>query len=259
MAPFDASPSDFEAVFHATTAPLLVLTTDLVIRDANRAYASATFREREELLGQHMFDAFPDDPHDPRADGVANLSASLRRVLRGAGVDTMRVQRYPIPFRDSPSGFRDMYWSPVNSPVTDAHGEITGILHHVEDVTAFHEDLRRVERAYGQADTPTARTHSAVAQRRYAEHIEQTTDDTKRHRELEEEIAQLRQALRSRGVIDQAIGIVQAERRCNPEDAFQLLVDVSQRTNLKLRDIAGALVRLAETAPPGPLLPEYPG
>ncbi|WP_158710955.1 ANTAR domain-containing protein [Streptomyces albus] len=256
MAPRDASPSDFEAVFHATTAPLLVLTTDLVISDVNRAYASATFREREELLGQHMFDAFPDDPHDPEADGVAKLSASLGRVLRTGGVDTMKVQKYPIPFRDSPRGFRDMYWSPVNSPVTGPGGEITAILHHVEDVTAFHEDLRRVESAYEQADTPTPRTHSVVAQRRYAEHVEQAADDTRRRRELEEEIAQLQRALRSRAVIDQAIGIVQAERRCGPEDAFQLLVNLSQRTNMKLRDIAGALVRLAATAPPGPLLPD---
>ncbi|MBQ0984094.1 ANTAR domain-containing protein [Streptomyces sp. F63] len=255
MSPSDASPRDFEAVFHATTAPLLVLTTDLVISDVNRAYASATYRERDELLQLHVFDAFPDNPHDPQADGVANLGASLRRVLSGAGVDTMKVQRYPVPFRDSPTGFRDMHWSPVNSPVTGPGGEITALLHHVEDVTAFHEDLRRVERAYGQAGTPAARTHTAVAQRRYAEHVEQTADDTGRRRELEQEIAQLQQALRSRGVIDQAIGIVQAERRCAPEDAFQLLVTLSQRTSMKLRDIAGALVRLAETAPPGPLLP----
>ncbi|MZE75488.1 ANTAR domain-containing protein [Streptomyces xinghaiensis] len=55
-----------------------------------------------------------------------------------------------------------------------------------------------------------------------------------------------------------AIGIIQAERRCGPEDAFQLLVNVSQRTNMKVRSIAAALVSLAETAPPGPLLPGEP-
>ncbi|MEU4888418.1 MULTISPECIES: ANTAR domain-containing protein [Streptomyces] len=254
-----ASPrTDFEAVFHATASPLLILGTDLVIRDANRAYAAATFREREELTGLHIFEAFPDNPHDPEADGVRNLSASLRRVLAGKGVDTMKVQKYDVPFRDSPNGFREKYWSPVNSPVLDEDGQVTGLLHQVEDVTGLHEELSTVENAYQQADTPTARTHTAFAQRRYDLHLVQTADDARRRDELRREVAQLREALRSRATIDHAIGIIQAERRCSPEDAFQLLVNVSQRTNMKVRSIAAALVSLAETAPQGPLLPGEP-
>ncbi|MCI0383655.1 ANTAR domain-containing protein [Streptomyces sp. CNQ085] len=50
--------------------------------------------------------------------------------------------------------------------------------------------------------------------------------------------------MRSRATIDQAIGIVQAERRCGPGDALQLLVTLSQRTNTKLRDIAAGLVSM---------------
>ncbi|MEE1942433.1 ANTAR domain-containing protein [Streptomyces sp. TRM 70361] len=251
----NTSPTNFEAVFHATTAPLLVLDTGLVIRDVNRAYAAATLREREELIGQHVFDAFPDNPHVPEADGVRRLNASFRRVLERGRPDPMPVQRYDVPFAGSPTGFREKYWSPVNSPLPGPGREITGLLHHVEDVTGLHEELVRVERAYLRTETPTARTHTASAQRGYARHLAQAEKAARRLDELQAEVDQLRRALRSRAVIDQAIGIVQAERRCGTEDAFQILVNISQRTNVKLRDIAAALVRRAEAAQPGTLLP----
>jgi hypothetical protein len=258
MAPSSPSPADFEAIFRATTSPLLVLGTDLVILEVNRACEEATFRERDEVVGRHVFDAYPANPNDPDADGVRNLNALFRRVLESGEAAALHVQKYDVPFRGSPTGFREKYWSPVSSPVLDPGGEVTALLHHVEDVTGFHEELARIERAYRRTGTPTARTHTAVAQRGYERHLAQAAYDLRRHRELEEEAAQLRRAMSTRATIDQAIGIVQAERRCGPEDAFQILVSVSQRTNTKLRDIAAGLVRLAATDPPGPLLPDAP-
>ena len=52
----------------------------------------------------------------------------------------------------------------------------------------------------------------------------------------------LRIALSSRSVIDQAIGIVMAQRRCAPEVAFATLRTISQRRNIKLRTVAAELV-----------------
>jgi AmiR/NasT family two-component response regulator len=52
----------------------------------------------------------------------------------------------------------------------------------------------------------------------------------------------LQKALESRGVIDQAKGIVMGERRCSADDAFTVLVQLSQTSNRKLRDVAQALV-----------------
>jgi hypothetical protein len=64
--------------------------------------------------------------------------------------------------------------------------------------------------------------------------------DTER---LETEVAQLRQAMASRAVIEQAKGIIMATTRCDPDRAFALLVDQSQAENRKLREIAADLVR----------------
>jgi GAF domain-containing protein len=53
---------------------------------------------------------------------------------------------------------------------------------------------------------------------------------------------QLEQALTSRSVIDQAIGILMAEQRCGADEAFNLLRLRSQNSQQKLRDVAAALI-----------------
>ncbi|MGM1062871.1 ANTAR domain-containing protein [Saccharothrix sp. Mg75] len=53
---------------------------------------------------------------------------------------------------------------------------------------------------------------------------------------------QLQSALTSRAVIDQAKGIVMAVHRVDAQRAFDLLVERSQRENLKLRDLAERFV-----------------
>jgi hypothetical protein len=55
-------------------------------------------------------------------------------------------------------------------------------------------------------------------------------------------VAQLEQALPSRAVIDQAIGIVMAESRCDAEQAFAALTRASNNRNMKLRDLATEIV-----------------
>jgi AmiR/NasT family two-component response regulator len=53
---------------------------------------------------------------------------------------------------------------------------------------------------------------------------------------------QLRIALDSRAVIDQAKGILMALRQISADEAFTLLVEQSQRENVKLRDLATRFV-----------------
>ncbi|MGW0632890.1 ANTAR domain-containing protein [Streptomyces sp. NPDC002758] len=60
--------------------------------------------------------------------------------------------------------------------------------------------------------------------------------------ELRAKNKQLEQALVSRAVIDQARGMVMALAPCSSGRAWDLLVDVSQHCNIKLRDVAAALV-----------------
>lgn len=61
---------------------------------------------------------------------------------------------------------------------------------------------------------------------------------------------QLEEALSSRGVIEQAKGIVMARQGCSADQAFELLVGISQHKHVKLRDVAGDLVQRVENRPP---------
>jgi transcriptional regulator with GAF, ATPase, and Fis domain len=53
---------------------------------------------------------------------------------------------------------------------------------------------------------------------------------------------QMKQAMSTRAVIEQAKGIIMRDRGCPPEEAFDALVRLSQETHLKLRDVAQRLV-----------------
>jgi ANTAR domain-containing protein len=72
-------------------------------------------------------------------------------------------------------------------------------------------------------------------------------------RRLRTELAQLRRALESRPVIDQARGMVMAIGPCTAEAAWAVLVESSQRTNTKLRNVAEALVASTDGTTPIPL------
>jgi GAF domain-containing protein len=52
-------------------------------------------------------------------------------------------------------------------------------------------------------------------------------------------------AMEHRSVIEQAKGILMHEQRCSADEAFAILTRVSQRANIKLRDIAAQMVEQA--------------
>ena len=63
---------------------------------------------------------------------------------------------------------------------------------------------------------------------------------------------QLREALVSRSVIDQAMGIIMAQQRCTDSEAFAILRKASQNRNRKLREIATDIVTSVAGRPPEP-------
>jgi PAS domain-containing protein len=126
----------FQPEFEASPHPYMLLdpAPGLRIVDINDAYARATLTSRSDVVGRSLFEMFPDNPDDALADGVSNLYASLRTVVKTGQAHAMAVQRYDI--RDPHGQFIERHWQPINSPVHDGDGLLVYILHHVEDVTA---------------------------------------------------------------------------------------------------------------------------
>ncbi|MDT7845680.1 ANTAR domain-containing protein [Streptomyces justiciae] len=64
------------------------------------------------------------------------------------------------------------------------------------------------------------------------------SDEAGRIFELQEEVEQLKEAVASHAVVDQAIGMMVALGRVTPDEGWEVLKDVSQRTNIRLRNVA---------------------
>ncbi|MEI9812301.1 MAG: PAS domain-containing protein [Acidobacteriota bacterium] len=174
---------DYRALFEAAPSLFLVLNPAFEIVAVNHAYLKATMTERSQILGKQIFDAFPDNPEDPAADGVRNLRASLERVVLTKRFDAMPVQKYDIQRPAAlGGGFEVRYWSPVNSPVLGENGEVISIIHRVEDVTEF----ARLQAALRSEAENTA------AERTRAEHM--ATEVMARSRQLGEANRQLKVA-----------------------------------------------------------------
>ena len=164
---------DFRALFEASPTPFLVVAPpDWTIVAANDARLRLTGSTREEQIGRKLFELFPDDPEDPSADGVRNVTASLERVVATKGPDLMAVQRYAV--RDADGRFIERWWSPINTPVLDQDGEVALIIHRAEEVT----ELVRL-RGEAEARDQLTRDQQAAIDRLHATEVALRESETR--------------------------------------------------------------------------------
>lgn len=129
------SRAELQSLFESLPGLYLVLTPEFKIVAVSDAYLQATMTERAKIIGQGLFEVFPDNPDEPAATGEINLRASLNRVLEESVPHTMAIQKYDI--RRPDGVFEERYWSPINSPLLGADHQVQYIIHRVEDVTEF--------------------------------------------------------------------------------------------------------------------------
>jgi signal transduction histidine kinase len=126
---------DFQAIFENLPGLYLILDPRLQIIAVSKPYLKATLTKKENMIGKGIFEVFPDNPDDMMATGTSNLSASLQRVIQRKAADAMAIQKYDVRREDG--SFEEKHWSPLNSPVLDANGELRYIIHNVIDVMDF--------------------------------------------------------------------------------------------------------------------------
>jgi PAS domain S-box-containing protein len=144
-----AAEERFRLLYEAQHTAHLVLSPGLTIEAVSEQYAQATMRSPTELVGKHMFEAFPDNPDDPQATGVRNLAASLAWVNEHRRPHRMAVQKYDIR---RPSGeFEMRWWAPLNIPVLGPDGMVRHIIHQVEDVTCEMVERQKAAEAKAAA------------------------------------------------------------------------------------------------------------
>nr|BFD85009.1 hypothetical protein StreXyl84_44100 [Streptomyces sp. Xyl84] len=181
--------------------------------------AAVTFMDSAGLEFLDVLDAFGRTA--PARVTATGWTGQPRRVLELAGLDTTD----PL--------------DPIGRAVPPPRGPGSCAQAPAPDASTTDPPLARAPR------TPAllALVPSAVADER-----------TERLLELEQEVRQLRRALVSRPVIDQARGILMAAHACTPQQAWDILREASQRSNTKLRTVAAAVTAGAQ--PGGPAPPE---
>lgn len=129
---------DYRAVYKRLPAGIALLSPELRYVDANDAYLQLSGLPAADMIGRYIFDVFPDSPERAdAANGPRSLGASLRHVLATRERDMLPIQRYDVERPDRPGHYEERYWSTINTPVLDEHGEVALIAHRVEEVTAF--------------------------------------------------------------------------------------------------------------------------
>lgn len=227
----------FAEAWTATT----VLDSGKTIRAVNPAYLALTLRTQDDLIGAPILEAFPAPP-DPTHHGHTELDRSMTTALRYARQVDMRLTRYDIQDPGDGTWLR-RYWACVVDPVR-RDGHVAGLRLRLEDVTPVDENLAQVLELYTELLAESAAND--VDAGRIAEAAQSFVAAARASRRLAEEVGQLRTALTSRATIDQAKGIVMAERGGTPEEAFALLREMSSETNVRLADVAAALVYRAQ-------------
>jgi response regulator NasT len=226
---------DWVELFDALPDPCLLLDANLVMVHANWAFTGLADKTVAEMVGSRLDQVFPVNPADPGA--AERLYDAYRRVLRTGTPHRMGVVRYDVP--NDIGGFDTRFWSVTLSAVKDSTGEVGYICHRASEVTEVHTTIEKALSRYQEQiadDVLLVEAESGLME------VRETAEVASR---LLAEVEQMHEALESRAGIEQAKGIIMADRRCSAEEAFAVLRELSQHSNRKLRNVAEALVATA--------------
>ncbi|MDY0963013.1 hybrid sensor histidine kinase/response regulator [Massilia sp. CFBP9026] len=130
---------DYSALFAASPYPYLLIDRAFMIIGANPAYLNSTGRTAEDIVGQHIFDAFPANPHDPDSTNLDEVRISIELAIETRKPHTSALLRYAVPLT-GPDGvfFEERFWSAIHTPVFDRDGEVAFVSQNAIDVTELY-------------------------------------------------------------------------------------------------------------------------
>ena len=122
-----------------------------------------------------------------------------------------------------------------------------GVRHIVSVGMPMNERVVGGLNIYGSDELPFTGTAVDIAQT-FAGYAAVAVSNAASYHDALDLAAQRLAAMQSRAVIEQAKGIIMAERRCDADTAFQVLTRASQNQNVKLWRVAELLVERRTTA-----------
>jgi hypothetical protein len=224
-----------DPVFMSLPAATVLIDTELVIRAATPTYLGVTGRRAEDLVDVDLFAAFPENP-DADEPGTGDLLRdALEEALRRRSGQRVLPLRYDIPDARRPGRFLVRSWLLTTSPVHH-DGTTYGISCRVQDVSPHGTRLAAALDGYADVLEESGRSAGD------AEALHALVGLLEDHDALNREVANLRRAMSSRPVIEQAKGMLMADNRCGSDEAFALLSRLSQDHHVPVADVAAAIV-----------------
>ncbi|WP_440082009.1 ATP-binding protein [Streptosporangium sp. LJ11] len=128
------------ALFTAVSGPCLVMTLDMIILAVNQAYLDLCGRRREDVLGRHVSDPFPQDRTDPgHRCALRHLEASLGQVR--AAAEAVTPQKHAaVPSGGAP---RNRYGNMIDSSVLGPGGAVMLFVHRTQEATGLGQQPPR--------------------------------------------------------------------------------------------------------------------
>lgn len=138
---------DVRRLFETLPGLYIVLTPDLRVVTVTDDYLRATMVSRENLVGQYLFDVFPDNPDDEKTHNSASVRGSMEKVFQTGEADELPLIRYDVRRPQSDGGvFEQRFWQLITFPRFDENGAVAYIVHRVEDVTKhIKKEIRQEE------------------------------------------------------------------------------------------------------------------
>ncbi|MBD3615829.1 MAG: PAS domain S-box protein [Gracilimonas sp.] len=123
-------------IFKATPTPTSIVLPDdpkFTFVQVNEAYTKMTQTKTEELIGNSLFESFPENPEEIKPTGVERLRNSFRKVIAEKKQDKMDAIRYDIKLDDGQ--YNEIYWEVINTPILNEDGNIEFIINSATNIT----------------------------------------------------------------------------------------------------------------------------
>ncbi|WP_164891155.1 PAS domain-containing protein [Botryobacter ruber] len=127
---------NYGQLFKALPGLCVLLSPDQVILDATDSFLKRTSTSRE-IIGRHFFEVFPEANAGAESGSKEILTKAWHDALKNQTAYNIPGLRYDLPKPDG-SGYAECYWHISGKPLTDEEGQVTCVLHELQDVTEQH-------------------------------------------------------------------------------------------------------------------------
>jgi len=223
--------ADLLSVGNAAPMRSLNQLTELAVREVNGCCgATAMLWRDKELVG--LTSTHPD---------LADLAEYQLRAGAGPSIQALR-ERQPVAVQDT---LRDPRWTDwMTEALCRGVRSQLALVHEIPPLTVVLSIASVRAGAFESEQAPFAETLAAFGGAVLA--------NASAYGDAQREAVQLRNAVESRAVVDQAKGILMHALGCSAAEALERMRRISQTQHVKVTDVARNILETQDAPPPGP-------